>query len=135
MVQIDGIARVSFREVEGLSVTIDVMKYREGADATMAPRLEPGLADYGPLILRYGVLSSKSGVSKELWNWIKQILDGNTQKKNMEVVVLDRKSNPVVTYKLTNAWPSSWKLSKLDSRSSSPLIEEIIIQYEALVVE
>lgn len=135
MVQIDGVTRVGFREVEGLSAVVDVMKYREGSDAAMASRLEPGLANYGPLILRYGVVSSKSGVNNELWNWMKQILNGDTQKRNIVIIVLDWKNNPMVTYKLTNAWPSSWKLSKLDSRSSSPLIEEIIIQYEALNVE
>ena len=68
LVQIDGISRVGFREVEGLSAIIDVVKYREGSDATMSSRLEPGLAEYGPLVLRYGVVSSKSGVNKELWD-------------------------------------------------------------------
>jgi len=132
LVEIDGIARAAFREVEGLSVTIDVVEYREGPDVAMAPRQEPGLAHYGPLVLRYGVMSTSGGGNRELWNWVKQTLEGNTQRRDVAVVVLDRRGNEVVRYLLSNAWPSSWRLDKLDGRSSSALFEELTLQYEAL---
>ena len=132
LVEIDGIARAAFREVDGLSVSMDVVEYRDGSDVAMAPRLEPGLAHYGPLVLRYGVLSTGGGGNREIWSWVKQTLEGNTQRRNVAVVVLDRRGNEVVRYLLSNAWPSSWRLDKLDSRSSSALIEELTLQYEAL---
>jgi len=132
LVEIDGIAWAAFREVEGLSVTIDVVEYREGSDAVNASRLEPGLAHYGPLVLRYSVIGTSGGGNRELWNWVKQTLEGNTQRRSIAVVVLDRRGNEVVRYNLSNAWPSSWRLGNLDSRSSCPLVEELTLQYEAL---
>jgi phage tail-like protein len=132
LVEIDGITRAAFREVEGLGVTVDVVEYREGSDVAMAPRLEPGLAHYGPLVLRYGVISTSGGGNRELWNWVKQTIEGNTQRRNIAVIVLDRRGNEVVRYNLSNAWPSSWRLDKLDGRSSCALFEELTLQYEAL---
>ena len=59
----------------------------------------------------------------------------NEQKRNVVVVVLDRKGNPVAKYELTGAWPSSWRLGRLDGLLGSPLLEELVLQYEKLDVE
>lgn len=129
IVEIDGIVRTGFVEVAGLNINIDVSEYREGSDLLTSVRLDPGLSHYGPLVLKYGVTCDGS---KELWEWMKQTLEGNVQRKNIAIVVLDRKGNQVVRYVLTNAWPSSLRVSTLDSRSSSHLTEELVIQYEKL---
>ncbi len=134
-VEIDGITRTGFGEVEGLGVTLDVQEYREGTDASLTSRLEPGLAHYGPLILRYGVVSSGPGkANKELWEWMRQNLEGTIQKKNIAVVVMDRRGNEVIRYQLSNAWPSSWRIERLEGHSTGPLIEELTIQYEHIEV-
>jgi len=125
-VDVEGRGLSGVREVEGLNVTIDAEKHTEASSA-VAPKLEPGLTHCGPLILRYFVTAND-----DLWNWVKEALEGNIQRKNLSVAVLDRKGNEVVRYLMSNAWPSSWRLDKLDSQSSSPLIEELILQYEKL---
>lgn len=127
LVDVDGRGLSGVREVEGLNVTIDAEKHKEGPSIDAAPKLEPGLTHYGPLVLRFFV-----SANDELWNWVKQALEGNIQRKNLSVAVLDRKGNEVVRYLLSNAWPSSWALDKLDSQSSGPLIEELVLQYEKL---
>jgi len=130
LVAIEGRGLSGVGEVEGLNVTIDVQKHREGSGVMAAPKLELSLAHCGPLILRYGVTAND-----ELWSWVKQALEGNIQRKNVSVAVLDRKGDEVVRYMLSNAWPSNWRLDKLDSQSSAPLIEELVLQYETLSVE
>lgn len=126
LVEIDGIVQAGFREVEGLNVTVDVWEYREGNEAT-APRLEPGLVHYGPLILRKGLTQNT-----ELWNWMEKTIQGNVERKNIAVIILDNKAMEVARYQLSEAWPSSWRLSKLDSQGIGPVIEELVIQYESL---
>jgi len=49
--------------------------------------------------------------------------------------LMDRKCNDILKFELTNAWPSNWKLGKLDSHQSNPLIEEMVLQYETLIVK
>jgi phage tail-like protein len=124
LVNIDGKGLSGVREVEGLNVTIDAEKHKEGPSVAAA-KLEPGLTSCGPLVLRYFVTAND-----DLWNWVKEALEGNIQKKDVAVVVLDRKGDEVVRYMLGNAWPSSWTLDKLDSQSSGLLIEELVLQYE-----
>ena len=54
LVELEGVARAGFSEVEGLGGEIDVIAYREGADRTNAPRLLPGLVHYPRVVLRRG---------------------------------------------------------------------------------
>ena len=126
LVEIDGITQASFLEVEGLNATVDVFEYREGNEQ-LAPRLEPGLVHYGPLVLRWGLTKST-----ELWKWMEKTLQGNVERKNIGVRILDTKGLEIASYDLSNAWPSSWRLGKLDSQGVGPIIEELVIQYEGL---
>ncbi len=126
VVEIDGIAQAGFREVEGLNATVEVWEYREGTEQTTV-RLEPGVARYGPLVLRWGVTQNA-----ELWSWMEQTLQGNIERKNISVIILNQKREEVVRYNLEDAWPSSFNVDTLDSQDSGPAIEELVIQYEGL---
>src|SRR3990170_5576818 len=131
-VEIDGIATSAFREVDGITVSIEVQEYREGNNLASSFGTIPGLAHYGPLVLKRAI--AVGGSNCDLWNWIKQIIEGKDQKKNMSIIVMDREGNDKIKCDLVNAWPSSWRLGKLDSHSSSPLVEELTIQYEKISV-
>ena len=125
-VEIDGIVSAAFTEAEGLNVTVEVTEYREGTEG-LAPRLIPGLVRYGPLVLRRGITTNM-----ELWNWIKNIIEGNDDRRNMSVIIQDRGGNDMARYNLREAWPSGYSVGKLDSLSSGTAIEELVIQYERL---
>lgn len=47
-VEIDGIGQTGFREVDGLSVNIEVQDFREGTDIPSVSKTVPGLIHYGP---------------------------------------------------------------------------------------
>ena len=132
-VDIDGMRPMGFREIEGVNVNIEPQEYREGSDPLSTVRLDPGLTRCGPLVLRYGVTASPA--REELWDWMRQSLEGNLQRRDISIIVLDRKNTEVARYNLINAWPSSWRLDKLDTKSSAPLLEEVTIQYENLYLE
>jgi phage tail-like protein len=131
-VEIDGINQTGFKEVEGVAVHIEVEDIREGTDISSVSRTSPGLIRYGPLVLKNAITGSAG--NKDLWTWIKQIIDGDEPKKNVSVVIMDRKGNDKMRFNLTGAWPSSWRLGKLESNSGAPLIEELVLQYETLSV-
>jgi phage tail-like protein len=132
-VEIDGIANTGFREVEGLCVNIEAQVLREGTDMPAVFKTVPGLIHYGPLVLRNPVTCNAG--NKDLWNWIKQVIDGDDATKNVSVVLMDRKGNDTLRLDLTSVWPSSWRLGKLDSHSGVPLIEELVLQYETLNIQ
>jgi phage tail-like protein len=82
-VEIDGIVTSSFSEVEGLNVTVDVIESREGTEE-IKPRTSPGVAHFGPLILRRGITTP----SRELWEWMKLTLEGTVDKRDMSVILM-----------------------------------------------
>jgi phage tail-like protein len=126
LVEIDGIVEASFTEVEGLNVTVDVVEYREGSDSSIM--LIPGVARYGPLILKNGLTESD-----ELLEWMETTVDGTLTKRSLSVIILYPNGEEATRYNCYEAWPSSWRLSKLDSlHGGETAFEEIVIQYELL---
>ncbi len=124
LVEIDGLVESRFMEVEGLNVTIGVVEFREGGGST-APILLPGLANYGPLVLRNGLMASN-----ELLDWMTATVNGSMTRRNLSVIILDPEGNEQVRYNFYEAWPSRWSLGKLDSLGTGPIVEELVIQYE-----
>jgi phage tail-like protein len=130
LVEIDDIFQASFRSVEGINATVTVAEYRDGNEP-INPRLLPGIAHYGPLKLKYGLVDSNT----ELWDWMKKTLDGTVERKNMAIVILDPSRTEIMRIYLAEAWPSGWSLSTLDSLDKGPAIAELVIQYESMDVE
>ncbi len=124
LVEIDGIVQASFLQVEGLNVTVDVIEYREGGDST-SPLLIPGLAHYGPLVLKNGLTSNN-----ELLEWMEKTTDGTVQRKNLSIIILNAAGEEKARFNVQNAWPSSWSLGKLKSLDTGTVVEELVIQYE-----
>ena len=52
---------------------------------------------YGPLVLRNAVTGDAD--NKDLWNWIKQVIDGGEDAKNLSIVVMVKKV--MTSYDLT----------------------------------
>ena len=131
-VEIDGISPMGFREIEGVSANFEVEDVREGNDIASISRTAPGVVRYGPLVLRRHAVSGNTG-NRDLWIWIRAVIDGEDNvKKNVSIVDMDRKGNDKLRFNLSGVWPSSWHLGKLESHSGEPLIEEMVLQYEAL---
>ncbi len=63
-----------------------------GNDKTQTARKQPGLAQYGHLVLRRGPIGST-----DLWDWWKQAREGQPNvDRNVTVTLLDEERNPVV---------------------------------------
>jgi phage tail-like protein len=126
-VEIDGVAVAAFAECSGLSSETDVIEYREGADRTSTPRLLPGLTHYGPIVMRRGVTGNR-----DLWNWRQTVVDGNVQRLNGSVLLLDAEGNLVVRWNFFEAWPRKWEGPALRARGNEVAIETLEIVCERI---
>jgi phage tail-like protein len=106
-VEIDGITQASFSEVQIGDSTIDVIDYREGSEPAHVLKL-PGLAKFNNITLKSGVTSSN-----ELFNWWKASADGQVQRRNMVVSLLDEQRSPVKRWVMRNVWPVRYGVSPL----------------------
>jgi phage tail-like protein len=125
--EIDGIQQAGFSEATVPDTTSDVVEYREGTEIT-TPRKLPGLTKYGNLSLKWGTTDSM-----DLYNWRKQIIDGNVQRKNIAVVLIDEAGNDKARYEFVNAWPNKYDPSDLNATGNAVAIETLEIVHEGMV--
>jgi phage tail-like protein len=124
-VEIDGMA-AAFTEVGGLESEVEVVEYREGGEETRLRKL-PGLAKYTNIVLKRGITQDA-----QLWNWHKQVLDGNVQRRNGSVILLDDEGQEQVRWNFVNSWPSRYIGPTLDATSNDVAVETLELAYEGL---
>jgi phage tail-like protein len=124
---INGVTNGHFTEVTGLGVTIERISYREAGNNAIV-RAIPGRVTYPPVVLRYGLTSSK-----ELWDWLASAVEGRVSRRNVSVVMLDAPgAAEVVRWNLLNAWPQEWHGAPLDALSRELAIETLVLAHEGL---
>ena len=115
-----------FREVEGLSVSIDVVEYRVGNEKSSGVRKLAGLRRYSNVTLKRGFLTDT-----RLWDWI---ATDPPDKRNVVITLLDEQRVPQVRFVLRQAWPVKWSGPDLIASSSEVAIESIELTHEGLEV-
>jgi phage tail-like protein len=126
IVEIDGLGAAGFAEVSGLTTESDVIEYRNGNEDITVRKL-PGLKKYTNITLKRGFTQNK-----ELWEWRKQVLDGQTQRRNGSIIVLDKARNEVLRFTFREAWPVRWDGPDLDAQGKGVAIETLVIAHEGL---
>jgi phage tail-like protein len=129
-IEIDGVTIAQFREVGGISAEIQVIELREnkvGGLPTM--KKLPGAKKYGDLTLKRGRTDNKA-----LWDWMKQVQDGNIEgaRKNGSVVLFDYQRGETSRFNFTNGWPSKVSLGSLQAGGNDVLVEECTITHEGI---
>lgn len=127
VVEIDGLTVASFAECTGLGASVDVIEYREGADASPAVRKLPGLVRYSNIVLRRGVVGSA-----ELWEWFRTAVEGRVERRNGSIVLLDDRRSEVVRWSFREGWICRWEGPALHARTSDVAVETIEICHEGL---
>jgi phage tail-like protein len=124
-VEIDGIAQAGFAECTGLSTAVDVIEYREGGDVHV--RKLPGRAKFGNITLKRGVTNSH-----ELQDWMKNLLQGQTDRRDGSIVILDDAGQEVVRWHFWNAFPVKWEGPDLNAKGTDVAIESLEICVEGI---
>jgi phage tail-like protein len=128
LVEIQGIARAAFSEVTGLGSETAVIEYRTG-DEYLTRKL-PGLTRFANIVLRHGITQDR-----ELWDWRQNIVDGNPDRRNGMIKLLDDQRNEVLRWNFRNGWPCKWEGPAFNAKSNEVAIEMIEIAHEGLELE
>ncbi len=130
VVEIDGIERASFSEATVPIAEIDVVEYREGADKTSVSRKLPGRLRLGNLVLRRGIADDLG-----LWHWFRKVADGEFERRNVAVILLDATRQPVRRWLLHDAWIVKFEGPTLNAKGNEVAIETLELTCERLEVE
>lgn len=126
LVEIDGIARAAFQECSGFDSTIDVVEHREGGENTTLRKL-PGLTKYSNISLKWGMTSDR-----DLYDWHRQVVLGEIERKNGSIVLLNRKGEEVARWDFIRAWPTKWDGPDLNAEGNDVAIENLELAHEGV---
>lgn len=120
---------VAFKEVSGLSVSMQTEDVAEGGENRFTHRL-PTRAKFENLVLKRGLCATKS----PLYKWVGASLGGGLasplQLKSLMVVLMNDKGQPLRKWNCVNAWPVKWDVSGFNSVDAQVLIESMEISYQ-----
>jgi phage tail-like protein len=125
--EIEGVEQAGFSEVSGFDVTVDPIDYREGTDPTHVRKLT-GLTKYGNITLKWGVTDSL-----ELHDWHRQIVNGDIQRKNIAIIVVNEAGEDKARFEIVEAWPSKYDPTDLNAKGNEVAIETLEICNEGVI--
>jgi phage tail-like protein len=125
-VEIDGITRAAFHDVTGFDSTIDVIEHREGGD-NLTPRKLPGMTKHANIVLKWGLATDR-----QLYDWHIAAVDGDVQRKNGSIVLLDRRGQEVMRWNFFAAWPSKWDGPDLNAEGNDVAIQTLELTHEGV---
>ena len=125
-----GGTRLGFTEVLGLSIKIEPIEYREGAFRINSPQKMPGQISYNNIVLKRGIVNSDN----EFYEWLNTVQYNKIERRDLTISLLDERHEPVITWKLRNAYPVKIEWSDLKANANEPAMESIEITHEGLAV-
>ena len=102
LVEVQGITEGVFIECSGLEAEIEIFDWQEGGWNGQVHRF-PGRAKTAPnLVLKRGIATDT------LWQWYRQVTQGQIQRKNLSIIVYGYDENPQLRWNFTGALPVKW---------------------------
>lgn len=126
-----GGTNVGFMEVSGLSIELDVVDYREGSSPENSVRKMPGLKKFSDVVLKRGIVKNDD----DFYKWINTATFNQVERRDVVISLLNEQHEPVVVWKLRNAFPSKLEYSALNAHSSEVIIESLTLAHEGLTIE
>jgi len=130
--QVDwGGTRIGFTEVSGLDVETEVIEYREGASPQYSKVKMPGLQKFSNITLKRGSFGSDN----EYYLWWNSIKMNTVERRDITISLLNEEHEPVITWKVRNAWPAKIQSTDLKADVNEVAIESMEIVHEGLEIQ
>jgi phage tail-like protein len=119
---------IAFSEVSGLELSRETITYKDG----LGRRYMPGQAGDVTLTMKKGLVKGKS----EFYTWISSISLNQVDKKDITVSLTDEKGEtPMVTWKVSNAFPTKLSAPSFDATTNDVAIETLELMADGLSME
>lgn len=130
--QVDwGGTKIGFTEVTGLEVTTEKIEYRDGASPEYNKIAMPGMQTFGDLTLKRGIFAGDN----EFYEWWNSVSLNTIERRDITISLLNESHEPVVVWKVKNAWPTKVTSTDLNSTGNETAIETLVVAHEGLTME
>jgi len=123
--------KIGFTEVTGLEVTTEKIEYRDGASREYHKVRMPGMQTFGDLTLKRGVFAGDN----EFYDWWNTVALNTVERRDITISLLNESHEPVVVWKVKNAWPTKVTSTDLNASGNETAIETLVITHEGLTME
>lgn len=129
-VEIDKTSVAAFSEVSGLTAEGDPVEYRAGTDVANTVRKLVGLRKYANITLKRGYIQDNA-----LWQWYQNIADGENDRRNGSIVLMDEAGHDVMRWNFENAWINKIEGPAFKASGNEVAIESAELCHEGLRLE
>jgi phage tail-like protein len=126
-----GGARIGFTEVSGLDVETEVIEYREGASPEYSKLKIPGMQKFANVTLKRGVFKADN----EYFEWWNTVALNTVERRDVIVSLLNEAHEPVVVWKVKNAWPAKIASTDLKADGNEIAIESVELAHDGLTIQ
>lgn len=119
-----------FQSVSGLSVEYDYENFKEGGENRFEHKL-PVRTKYADLVLKRGMLTDSSVLQ---W-FLDAFRDRTFKPADINVILMNEKSEPLRTWKVAHAIPKKWLVSDLNANESAVVIETLELTYRYFSIQ
>lgn len=132
-----GDTTVAFSEVSGLSIGYEMTMYKESPTESGAPGPRfmqmPAQRVHPTITLQKGLVPAVSIAS--LYQWIAQVQVNQVEKRDLWVRLCDESGNPVISWKVTNAFPTKLDAPTFSATSNDAAIETLELKADFVTIE
>ncbi len=124
-----GEEKLAFNSVSGLDIGFETISYQDGAGGYFQM---PGQSQAVNISLKRGVVKGQ----KQFYTWINSITLNQVEKKDISISLTNDAGNELlVTWNVSNAFPTKLSAPNFDASSNEVAIEELSLVADRLSVE
>jgi phage tail-like protein len=128
---------VAFSEVSGLSISYEKTTYKESPTESGAPGPRvmhmPAQRSASTVTLKKGVVLGASVTT--LYGWISGIQTNQVEKKDIHIRLCDEKGDAVISWKVTNAFPTKLDAPAFSANSNEVAVESMELTADGISIE
>lgn len=126
-----GGTRIGFTEVSGLTIELQAIDYREGSSLEYHVTKMPGIPQFSNIVLKRGVFRADN----EFFRWLNTVKKNTIERRDLTISLLNEEHEPVMVWKVKEAWPCKVEGPTLNSTGNEVAIETIELCHEGLAIE
>jgi phage tail-like protein len=117
----------AFSEVSGLDIGYEAITYKDGLGKIHMPGQ---IADVN-ITLKRGIVRKGS----ELYDWISSTKLNTIDKQDIKVILVDEADNPVITWTVSNAFPTKLTAPSFNGGSNEVAVEQLELRADEVRIE
>jgi len=123
--------RIGFSEISGLTQENQAIEYRDGSFPEYSSIKMPGLRKFNNITLKRGIVKSDN----EFFKWLSTVKLNTVERRNLVISLLNEEHQPVMVWKVQNAFPVKVEGPQLKASGNEVAIESIEVAHEGLELQ